>query len=235
MTCASIWKQLFFDLGDQQHPYRSCNLWLSLGVGQVFWPFTLHVTVDTLLYSSRHVPIIVTPRLSNHFTATMLLASWKSMSAISSLHLYFIIAILFWLLQTAPKQYIPLSKSFSINVGEWKKLSEWSIKCVLSNFLDKYKTTISPSPSCFFPFYQDQTHTDILFRCSIDSTPWNTILLACFSCTAYKTFHLWIYVFINWLLFCVWHCILKCFIYMIYDNTHVSSVRFISCLVISKM
>ena len=38
----------------------------------------------------------------------------------------------------------------------------------------------------FFPFCQekDQTHTDILFYFSIDTTTWNLI---CISCTAYKT------------------------------------------------
>ena len=43
-------------------------------------PFTLRVTADTFLHFSRHIPTIVTLRLSNHFAATTLLAYEKFMS-----------------------------------------------------------------------------------------------------------------------------------------------------------
>ena len=74
------------------------------------------------------LPTIVTPRLSNHYTATTLLVYWKSMSPLFISLSFLIIAILFRSLRTVPRQYISLSKSFSNNI----------------------RTTVSSSPSLFF-------------------------------------------------------------------------------------
>ena len=138
------------------------------------------------------LPAIVTPRLSNHYTATTLLVYWKSMSPLFISLSFLIIAILFRSLRTVPRQYISLSKSFSNNI----------------------RTTVSSSPSLFFfNFFPYQSYIDILFCCSIDTTTWNPILLIVFN--VLLTRHSIIefsHLFINWLPFRVRHRILKCFI-----------------------
>ena len=45
------------------------------------------------------------------------------------------------------------SNIFSIKVGELKKLSKYSMQCVFSNFFDKSKMTVSPSPGFDFSFF----------------------------------------------------------------------------------
>ena len=76
--------------------------------------------------------------------------------------------------------YIPVLKSFLTNVGELKKVVK--IKHTVCIYLRQIQNNCFPKPKLFFPFCQDkdQTHKDILFCCSIDTTT--------FSCTAYKTF-----------------------------------------------
>ena len=126
MTCVTIYKQPFFFIEDINTTHTGVeifdNLWTwdrCFGVLSFYstWYFE---TVDTLLHSSRHVPTIVTPRLSNYLTAATLLAYWESMSLLFISLSFFIIAIFIRLLETVPRQYIPLSKSFSNNVEKLK-------------------------------------------------------------------------------------------------------------------
>ena len=64
MTCGSICKQLIEEISTAHTgAVIFDNLW-------ALCPFTIRVTVDTLLHSLGYVSTIVTPRLSNHFTAT---------------------------------------------------------------------------------------------------------------------------------------------------------------------
>ena len=161
------------------------NLW-AWDKYLAFCPFTLRVTVDILFHSSRHVPTIVAPQLSMYLTATTLLVYWESMSLLFISYLFFVIATFIRSLETVPRQNIPLSKSFSNNVGKLKSCQNKAYSVCFLISLTNPKQLFPLAQALFFPFCQekDQTHTDILFCFSIDTTTWNLI---CISCTAYKT------------------------------------------------
>ena len=69
-----------------------------------------------------------------YLTATMWLTYWKLMSPLFISLFFFHDSHFFRSLRTVPRQYVPLSKSFWTNFGEFKKLSKYSIKCVFSDF-----------------------------------------------------------------------------------------------------
>ena len=107
---------------------------------------------------------------------------------VTSFHIlsFFVIATFIRSLETVPRQNIPLSKSFSNNVGKLKSCQNKAYSVCFLISLTNPKQLFPLAQALFFPFCQekDQTHTDILFCFSIDTTTWNLI---CISCTAYKT------------------------------------------------
>ena len=127
----------------------------------VLCPFTLCVTVDTLLHFTRHVPTIVNLRLSNRFAETTLLANEKFMS-----HLFISghFSTYFELYQCSVfsdgKAFQPMLENSSCQNKAYSL-------CFI-----QIQNNCFPKPKLyFFPFYQDkdQTHIDI-FCCSINTT-----------------------------------------------------------------
>ena len=70
----------------------------------------------------------------------------------SYLCLFFKQQYFFRSLPTVPRQYLPLSKSFSTNVGELQKLLKQSTQCLFSNSLDNSKNNCFLNPEKFLTF-----------------------------------------------------------------------------------
>ena len=112
--------------------------------------FTLRVTVDTLSYSSRHVnhcsSTIIKPFHSNHVTDILKID-------VTSFHIF----IFFHNNQSGHfEQYkgsiFPYRKASQPMLENLKSCQNKSIQCVFSNFLDKSKKTVLPSPISVFSF-----------------------------------------------------------------------------------
>ena len=112
--------------------YFACNCWYFITI---------------LKKSTKHChSTIIKPFHSNHVIGILKID-------VTSFHIFIFFhnSYFFQSLPTVPRQYITLSKSFSANDEELKKIVKKSIQCAFSNFLDKSKTTVFGKP-LFFNF-----------------------------------------------------------------------------------
>ena len=118
MTCGPICKQLIFWSRRSASPIPKLYSLIISGHRTGFLApcsVTLRVTVDITYpkICTNHCHSTIIKPFHNNHVIVILKIDVISLS-------FFIIAIFFWSFRIVPRQYIPLSKSFSTNVGELK-------------------------------------------------------------------------------------------------------------------